>query len=1181
MRHTTTRSRVARPVRALLAAVLVMAIGTAPAGVAEPTADQSAPDPVVAEQPALEADSPSVDSGTFGASDDGSVADAATPAAATGAATSPAESSPAAPSSAAPLGPNPLFPGTVTEDGITVNRDGDVDTIHVHDSEGELWQWGGKASKENVFALTRKGEVTEVLSVTADGRELERKKFGWVNTKDVAFIGFDLNALHTIPPVDVTIEVKTKTKGDYEIAESEDIPTSQEFAKTGYDPKEELDPEVEAQLRAAPESSIPHHPGMLDQKLSLSNVKASQSNGSQKLTFTINETGEWQMTRVRVSYSCSSRDYSGLGDAVGITVDRNGQNIIPRNTEKMPYGTNAKSTFGYPCDREFQRVKDPTSGAWNFTGSTDIKFQGGDTVTLDIAGPNRSDYKVEMWAQRPKLDPTKDPETIANDQTKNFSVTGEGVVMSPSQTIGGNPYETTSKFRQDTNFERAVVRVAAPNSVLALEKYGFTVDKIEDGVTLQRKLIRATSDYVEFEVYPVKNGAQIKSATVPNGAVLTFTSAFGDNPELVNADVTVVGTPKEGSGWDGKISPPDGASWVHSRVPNPPMPKKCGLRVAIVADQSTSLRYADGDAFTQSRDAANAMVKALSGAPATQVGIYTFARTSPSSGMPGVGETNGPVDINTADGKINPEITNAIKGWTTDKAQGTTNWESGLRKVKDGGYDVVYFITDGMPTWYDKSHEDVRVKNSGAFVQQGALNAAIDAANELKAAGTRIVPLMVDLELQAGNIVTQDYVLKNLKPMPEGGTKVPGTYFTTNTGVAPKSALYKLKNGATEDTLVNVEQALSGKGAFNVYKVDSSGNQTTITGDQSQWTYGARGVKAMGEDISGEGDTIRVKGYSLLAAQLESIGKQLTLNCSNIVIKKQIVDESGIVTTEDAPGWEFTASTAQKVLLPGGQESPEFSSAQTTAKGAGAQWNVASDKSVTINVEETQKEGFVYKGVTCKQEGKETALPTRKFGDAGFQVDVQPQDGKPVSVTCEVSNQGNETPTYGLALKKVDASNKEIDLNGAEFTLSWGSGAAERVEITQGEDKQYSAEQILEPGKTYTLVETRSPLVGDGGSGERYSLLVSPVRFKIDVEKGRPVAKFAQGDQWVTDASTSGVWAETPDGADTSTVFLSVANVRQGNLPKTGGRGLQAPLAVSTVLMLFGAALARRRAVQV
>ena len=117
-------------------------------------------------------------------------------------------------SAPAPAAPGIGGLGTVGDNGasisnapITVERDGNVDTVRVHDPWGELWQWGGAASTENVFALTRDGEVAEVLSVTADGRDLDARDFGWANTAYGAFLGFDLNALHTIPPVDVTMRV--------------------------------------------------------------------------------------------------------------------------------------------------------------------------------------------------------------------------------------------------------------------------------------------------------------------------------------------------------------------------------------------------------------------------------------------------------------------------------------------------------------------------------------------------------------------------------------------------------------------------------------------------------------------------------------------------------------------------------------------------------------------------------------------------------------------------------------------------------------------------------------------------------------------------------------------------------------------------------------------------------------
>ncbi|WJZ13926.1 SpaA isopeptide-forming pilin-related protein [Corynebacterium gottingense] len=139
-------------------------------------------------------------------------------------------------SAPAPAAPGIGGLGTVGDNGasisnapITVERDGNVDTVRVHDPWGELWQWGGAASTENVFALTRDGEVAEVLSVTADGRDLDARDFGWANTAYGAFLGFDLNALHTIPPVDVTMRVRAGEAGEYRVAESDEIPAKREF----------------------------------------------------------------------------------------------------------------------------------------------------------------------------------------------------------------------------------------------------------------------------------------------------------------------------------------------------------------------------------------------------------------------------------------------------------------------------------------------------------------------------------------------------------------------------------------------------------------------------------------------------------------------------------------------------------------------------------------------------------------------------------------------------------------------------------------------------------------------------------------------------------------------------------------------------------------------------------------
>lgn len=85
---------------------------------------------------------------------------------------------------------------------VTWTREDGTDYITVNDPEGEAWEFGGKASDEDIFALKRvgKGDITEVISITADGRRLESYDYGYSNSAEGSFVAFKLNALHTIPP---------------------------------------------------------------------------------------------------------------------------------------------------------------------------------------------------------------------------------------------------------------------------------------------------------------------------------------------------------------------------------------------------------------------------------------------------------------------------------------------------------------------------------------------------------------------------------------------------------------------------------------------------------------------------------------------------------------------------------------------------------------------------------------------------------------------------------------------------------------------------------------------------------------------------------------------------------------------------------------------------------------------
>ena len=161
------------------------------------------------------------------------------------------------------------------------------------------------------------------------------------------------------------------------------------------------------------------------------------------------------------------------------------------------------------------------------------------------------------------------------------------------------------------------------------------------------------------------------------------------------------------------------------------------------------------------------------------------------------------------------------------------------------------------------------------------------------------------------------------------------------------------------DITANFEIAYKG-GGFKVVERTPQGRHIDVTRDQSKWTYGPRGVQTMGEDISGAGDTIRVKQYSQLAAQLKQIGEELASRCNGVVkVKKRIVDEDGNVLEDGAPGWEFTLSAGgQDVIDPGNgdlvRRSLKTTSSANEDRGT-ASWNIMSEREQELTLVETQQ----------------------------------------------------------------------------------------------------------------------------------------------------------------------------------------------------------------------------------
>ena len=344
---------------------------------------------------------------------------------------------------------------------------------------------------------------------------------------------------------------------------------------------------------------------------------------------------------------------------------------------------------------------------------------------------------------------------------RHFDAIGHEFAVKADPVDPKKPNAFTAKVTEESHMKYATVRIETDATFLDPQKYNLTVDQIEPGVTLQKRNVNIGNGFITMDVVPVKDGKSVDSAVVPKDAVFTFTNNLSQNKNL-KVTLDVYGEKKGEPKPPEIISPPDGADWVHGRVPNPELPLRCGLRIAVVADLSTSLRYADTDGFEASKKAANAFIDSLQGTPA-ELGIYNFASSGPANRA---GTTHGqnPPYISMQSEQGVQQAKDVVNNWSYQANNSATNWEEGLKQVKDHDYDVVYFITDGMPT----TSSTIKSKGiGGEFVQASALNDAIKAANELKAAGTRVVPIMVDLTL-GGNtgknwVVEQDYVLKDIK----------------------------------------------------------------------------------------------------------------------------------------------------------------------------------------------------------------------------------------------------------------------------------------------------------------------------------------------------------------------------------------------------------------------------------
>ena len=103
----------------------------------------------------------------------------------------------------------------------------------------------------------------------------------------------------------------------------------------------------------------------------------------------------------------------------------------------------------------------------------------------------------------------------------------------------------------------------------------------------------------------------------------------------------------------------------------------------------------------------------------------------------------------------------------------------------------------------------------------------------------------------------------------------------------------------------------------------------------------------------------------------------------------------------------------------------------------------------------------------------------------------------------------------------------------------------------------------LQPGNRYELVETQAP------SG--YQLLSSPIYFNIAVgESGKPEIVIEGGKDQYPEISIQ------KDEKDANHSIMQVADIRKGDLPNTGGRGLGGLALLASVVAAAAVFIGRR-----
>lgn len=603
--------------------------------------------------------------------------------------------------------------------------------------------------------------------------------------------------------------------------------------------------------------------------------------------------------------------------------------------------------------------------------------------------------------------------------------------------------------------------------------------------------------------------------------------------------------------------------WLPASAENPALPQRCGVNVALVFDTSDSLlQHPQGP--NASRAAGLSIINALEGT-GSNMAIYNFASSARRVH-----------DIHADKQSLNDEagvrkLRAAVDGFNTTfkrNEQGGTNYQAGLKQVPNGQFDVVYFITDGLPTTNNTDYPGQGFDN-GNHINKSDLSLAVEAANELKDNGARIETVMVGVPSMTEHILNDGFFnLNRVAGKPEKWEKY-GDYGYPSYIDPQKGAKNDIPSDSVRDMIeIGGQIMMADKTAIDRRHFE-------ITNRPDIWRAGIRNTESIAADISSPDAVTLVDQFSKLEGSLRDL---VLKNCfGSISVTKLIRGENNQVS----PGqdWAFETSTVDgKNRIVTGTEGNELANHVTDKTNEQGnfgrklnQKNQTAQTAQRVKVVEHQQAGFALqpyadnKNATCtatvfdgrNNNWKTQSVEIENVDDAakpGFTVAVPPS----AIVNCSVVNA--RASKLSLTVKKVSFGDDAKPLDGSKFELYKVAGS-ERSLVSKLEGKNMDIRD-LELGNRYELVETQAP--------KGYQLLARPITFDlVGTGTGVQQLQLVGGAEQFPEVTVT-------QGTETNQLVMQVANTSKPALPRTGGPGLYGLLTIGAALLLAGIMLVRR-----